>query len=222
MTPMPCVRDVWNSHDSQVWREALGRYWSSGIIRPENMPLEKEFESLDPGEVQEMSPDAWYQFLLDKYFRWKYTAPNRYASTTKSLKEYRGLPSGMADLHGIKSEIFQFDQTNIGTGLVIACKIRGLGIAGASGLLAVLFPQRFGTVDQFALKALRGAGQLSEPPAGRKAKEETIGFTKAVAMIEIMRTKAIDNNRIFATDFWTPRRIDMVLWASEPRRKRQL
>jgi len=43
-------------------------------------------ERLDVNIIKAMTPQAWYGFLLDKYFRWKFTAPNRYASTTKTSK----------------------------------------------------------------------------------------------------------------------------------------
>jgi hypothetical protein len=39
--------------------------------------------------------------------------------------------------------------------LKTAGEIKGLGIPGASGLLSVMYPAEFGTVDQFVVKALR-------------------------------------------------------------------
>ncbi len=54
------------------------------------------------------------------------------------------------------------DKDNIQQCLAVACSIRGLGTAGASGLLAVLFPTSFGTVDQFAVKALVKIPELPE------------------------------------------------------------
>jgi hypothetical protein len=41
-------------------------------------------------------------------------------------------------------------------------RIRGLGIAGASGLLSVLFPEYFGTVDQFVVMSLLCINGLKE------------------------------------------------------------
>ena len=37
----------------------------------------------------------------------------------------------------------------------ITIQIHGLGTAGVSGLLAVLFPEHYGTIDQFVVYALR-------------------------------------------------------------------
>lgn len=49
-----------------------------------NLALEKEMDQLDAQTVRRMDPQAWYTLLLEKYFRWRSTAPNRYASTTAS------------------------------------------------------------------------------------------------------------------------------------------
>jgi hypothetical protein len=60
----------------------------------------------------------------------------------------------MKNLGYMQHDLFSFDRNNIQTRLSIVTDIHGLGIAGASGLLAVLFPSHFGTVDQFLVKAL--------------------------------------------------------------------
>ena len=95
---------------------------------------------------------------------------------------------------------------------MIATSIRGLGTAGASGLLSILFPQHFGTVDQFAVKALCQIEDLPEIETIRSMNPEGLTIRDGVLLIKILRVKAADNNRLFGGDFWTPRRIDMVLW----------
>ncbi len=210
MTKVLSIRDLWDSHDIQRWTGALDAYWA--YVRPENERLEREFERLDAQSVQELSPNGWYAFLLEKYFRWKYTAPNRYESTTAQLRKYC-LGDGIAELDGIRSNLFRFDKNDIASGLRIAAGIKGLGIAGASGLLAVLFPSFFGTVDQFALKALRKIDDPPERPVLLRGNPQAIGIRVGTAMIQVMRRKAAENARVFNTDSWTPRTIDMVLWA---------
>jgi hypothetical protein len=80
------TRELWNSSDPKLWQSALSRYWT--FVNPSNLALEKEIEQLDTEVVRTMDSQAWYGFLLEKYFRWKYTAPHRYASTTKTLRSY--------------------------------------------------------------------------------------------------------------------------------------
>jgi hypothetical protein len=48
---------------------------------------------------------------------------------------------------------------------MIASQIRGLGTAGASGLLALMYPTHFGTVDQFVVKGLQQVDDLLEKAA---------------------------------------------------------
>jgi hypothetical protein len=43
-------------------------------------------------------------------------------------------------------------------------------------------------------------------PEGLKIKD-------GIILVEIMKEKANELNKKFDTDFWTPRKIDMVLWA---------
>jgi hypothetical protein len=91
-------------------------------------------------------------------------------------------------------------------------QIRGLGTAGASGLLALMYPEAFGTVDQFAVKALRDVDNLAEEPLLAAMNPDGLNTKDGVLLINIMRRRAAQNNRLFNTDEWTPRKIDKVLW----------
>ena len=104
------VAELWKSRDQQTWQKALHRYWT--FVKPANLALEKEMDQLDAGPVMKMDPEGWYKFLLEKYFRWKYTAPNRYASTTKILRSYAS-NNELAALHAIKERLFARDKNNI-------------------------------------------------------------------------------------------------------------
>src|ERR1700723_3149569 len=153
------TREMWNTNNSDLWQKALNRYWA--FVKPSNLALEKEMEQLDAETVRVMDSKGWFGFLLEKYFRWKYTAPNRYGSTTKMLRSYVA-NNELTALHAIKERLFAADKDNIQQCLALPSSVRGLGIAGASGLLAVLFPAHFGTVDQFAVKALAKIPELPE------------------------------------------------------------
>jgi hypothetical protein len=41
---------------------------------------------------------------------------------------------------------------------------------------------------------------------------EALTIADGVLLIELFRRKASDNNRLFNSDTWTPRKIDKVLW----------
>jgi hypothetical protein len=43
---------------------------------------------------------------------------------------------------------------------------------------------------------------------------DNLSLINGMVLINIMFRKAKENNEIFGTDFWTPRKIDMILWSS--------
>jgi hypothetical protein len=204
------IRQMWNGSDPDTWQRALDRYRT--FVKPSNLALENEMDRLDPESVRKMGPEAWYKFLLEKYFRWTYTAPNRYASTTNILRSYAA-NNELAALHSIKERLFAVDRDNIQQCLAVASSIRGLGIAGASGLLAILFPGHFGTVDQFAVKALAKIPDLPEAHLIAAMNPESLKLNEGTVVIRIMRRKSEELNRALSTTDWTPRKVDMVLWA---------
>jgi len=204
------VNDLWRSSNPTAWEQALQRYWL--FVQPRNMELERALDALDVRRLQNLSPQGWYDFLRDEYFRWKYTAPNRYATTTIQLRKYVE-QNALANLDGIRRQLLNFDLNDVGAGLKTAKKIRGLGTAGASGLLSLMYPEHFATVDQFVVKALREVKDLPEADALAKMKPLNLSVADGVLLVDILKRKAVENNQVFGTSSWTPRKIDMVLWA---------
>jgi len=139
------IADLWRSSDSAAWAAAFERYWH--FVRPANRALEQALDRLHLERIRRLDAQGWYDFLPAEYFRWKYTAPNRYATTTRSLGQYADEPGGIELLHGIKHRLLEIDPTDLRAGLSAACEIKGLGTAGASGLLALMYPATFATVD---------------------------------------------------------------------------
>jgi hypothetical protein len=205
------IDKLWQSRQEQDWKQALDYYWNS--VKKENLELERHMDKLCLDSIRDLDPEGWYRFLHDEYFRWKYTAPNRYSTTTVHLSKYRNSTNGLPQLFSIKEKILALDLNDIYAALSVVTKIRGLGIAGASGLLSILYPQSFGTVDQFVVKALQAIPGLPEhEQLMRISPDCQVTATNGVLLIEIMRRKARENNRSFGNNDWTPRKIDMVLW----------
>ena len=207
---MTRIQSLWQSEDSATWEDALSKYWD--YVKPENLALEHEMDQLDASAVQGMNSQEWYDFLLLKYFKWKFTAANRYATTTKHLRSYA--ESGLEPLRVIKEEVFQVQSGDIEEGISAAKKIPGLGTAGASGLLSLLFPHEYGTVDQFVVKALAQVPTLLELDLVSAMNPESLSASDGLVLIRIMKKKSLVLNESFGTDSWTPRKIDMVLWAT--------
>jgi hypothetical protein len=129
--PIP-LGDLWISRDAEAWAGALARYWD--FVLPRNIDLERRFEHLDlAAYIGPLDEKKWYEFLRDEYFRWKYTAPNRYATTTRTLRRYED-ESRLPELNSIKERLLALDPTDIGYGLLVAGEIMGLGTAGASSV----------------------------------------------------------------------------------------
>jgi hypothetical protein len=206
---IPDINSLWHSQESAAWDRALQRYWS--FVQPRNVDLERSLDALDRSRLEHLTAQEWYEFLRDEYFRWKYTAPNRYATTTLQLRKYADT-GAIADLDAIRHQILNVNVTDVRAGLHIAKKIRGLGTAGASGLLSLIYPQHFATVDQFVVKALRGVSGLPESDALSRMNPENLSVTDGVLLIRILKRKAQENDRAFKTQSWTPRKVDMVLW----------
>jgi hypothetical protein len=201
--------ELWTSSDPAAWERALASYWTR--VREKNLELERLLDSLDLERLREMDAEGWYQFLRDEYFRWKYTAANRYASTTQKLQSYVD-DDTLDELDAIRKKLLTLDTDDIPSSLAAADEIRGLGTAGASGLLSLMYPQKFATVDQFVVKALRQVDGLPEAEAILRMDPEGLSIKDGVLLIDILRRKATDNNRLFNSTDWTPRKVDMVLW----------
>jgi hypothetical protein len=118
----------------------------------------------------------------------------------------------LSDLDEIRKRLLGVDQNDARMAIWIAERIPGLGTAGASGLLALMYPQHFGTVDQFAIKALREIRDLPETPALAKMNPDSLTAQDGVSLIGIYRRKADELNSMFQSASWTPRKIDKVLW----------
>jgi len=207
------INKLWYSNDKSLWDKALASYFSSGLIKKDNVTLEREIHNLDPVTIKDMSTEQFYDWLYNVYFVWKYTAANRLATTRKSLSRYK-FEKSMHELEQIHFDLFTFDINDINEGLKIANSIHGLGIAGASGLLAVLYPRYFGTVDQFVVKALRKIDSLPEKDLVIKMNPDNLTIKDGILLIKIMKYKAEELNSIFNSNKWTARDIDKILWAA--------
>lgn len=78
------INQLWHSRNETDWIGAL-TYYDKYIIKDEVRQLDNELDPLDLDAIRNLDAQGWYSFLRDKYFRWKYTAPNRLATTTASL-----------------------------------------------------------------------------------------------------------------------------------------
>ena len=204
------VNYLWNHGSESDWQDALAHYYD--LLNTQTKALDRYMELLNAEEVARLSPSDFYEFLHDKYFVWKYTQKNRLATTRKSLRKYVE-QDRLSELADIQRRLFAAKRADAESCLRIASEIRGLGTAGASGLLSILFPKDFGTVDQFVVKSLLEVEGLPQHTVLDEMKPDFLKVTHGALLVGILREKAAQLNRTFHTDFWTPRKIDMILWS---------
>lgn len=210
----PMIANLWFNGNESEWLKAEKDYWM--LVLDKNLDLEKCIENLDSSEVEKMDANNFLSWLEKSYYVWKFTDCR--FDPRKHLKKYNDNEE-MKSLEQIKKKLFSFDLSDIAKGLNIATAIYGLGIPGASGLLAVLFPEYFGTVDQFAVKALQKIEGYQSHDILKGMKPQSLSKKNAIILIQLFRNKADELNSRFQTDYWTPRKIDKVLWSIE-RKKR--
>ncbi len=204
---------LWNYGTEANWLDALHQYDVIIDARThEAQWLEKFMDQLQAENVKNMSTAALYDFLSGKYFPWVFTQKNRLATTSKQLRRYIE-ENRMVELAAIHKKLFEIAHSDIEECLNAAMEIRGLGIAGASGLLSVLFPHAFGGVNEYIATSLRGIEGIRYRDELSKMNPVLLTAKDGVVLTKIYREKADELNGRFETDFWTPRKIDKVLWA---------
>ena len=204
------LKELWQNGTERQWQEALDNYYF--MLRPEQRDIENYINNIDTETIKRLDENEFYDFLYNKYFVWKYTAKNRLATTRKCLEKYIH-NNELLKLKDIQTRIFSIPKDDVGKCLAATCEIYGLGTAGASGLLAILFPANFGTVDQFVVKRLQEINHSVYNSELNKMNPEGLKIKDGIILVEIMKGKAKELNKKFNTDFWTPRKIDMVLWS---------
>ena len=204
---------LWHDGNESDWKEALHRYYENPTVK-QNKELEKRMDEVTPETIKKMTVQEFYRFLHEEYFVWKYTAKNRLTTTRKQLEKYE--QEGMEKLEVIRHKIFRaFDDDPEDTEELLckAQQIHGLGIAGASGFLAILFPEYYGTIDQFLVYALWRVENLPEHSVLEKIKPESLSIEDGIILENILRKKAKELNEKFDSAEWNPKKIDMILWA---------
>jgi hypothetical protein len=213
------VSDWWHLSDPQAWAPALEqRYWN--LVKYEKQKvLERKLEPLDlehlRNRISKFDAKEWYGFLKSEYFPWKYTDPRWLPGYLRELERQYHEHSGEFDQ--VRKRLLTVDVNDVGAGLNAARGatggIRGLGVAGASGLLALMYPKTFGTVDKFVVKALKEVRNLPESAAlERIAQPDNMNVVDAVLLIRIMQKKAAAINFQLQATTWTPRKVDKILW----------
>ena len=180
----------WNNNSHTLWLEKENLYMD--VVISTNQQLEQELENFPVSKIANMSGEEFFNFLYDKYFVWKYTAKNRLATTRTHLLKHK---ENIEELNDIKKLLVSFDAKDIKKGLEITTKIKGLGTAGASGLLSLLYPSYYGTVDQFIVLRLQESDEFKNDQYLHKISPQNLTIQDGVYLISILQKKAEELNR---------------------------
>ena len=199
------VNLLWHAGRDADWEKALSDY--DKLLLPANVDVERRLAprpsmAMGTQRIKKMSPAQWRTFLHDEYFVWKYTAKNRLATTRTTLGKETD-----EHLAQVRKQLLSLDVSDVKTALKTATEIGGLGVAGASGLLSLMYPEAFGTVDQFVVKALLKVGDLPEQERLAQMNPEGLTIDDGVVLTRILRRKAAELG-----EGWTPRKVEAALW----------
>jgi hypothetical protein len=210
------INDLWELRDENKWLDALDLYWVDPTVC-RNRDTEQFMHHVELEYIQRLDPQEWYDFL-NKYFRWKFTGNHLHERLMDLDKNsFEHLFSVKGSLEAIAGPDLADSRKCLN--LVKSPRIRGLDYPGASGLLALIFKEWFGTVDRCALESLskieslREKQRVGEIRAWEKTKKDW-RESDAVLVIDIMRRKAVQLNAWFGTNKWTPHKIATILWTS--------
>lgn len=210
------INNLWELRDEDKWLDALDRYWVNPTVC-KNRDTEQFMDKVELEYIQNLDMQEWYDFL-NEYFHWKFTG-NHLHERLMDLDK-----NSFEHLFSVKRSLVAIDELDLADSrkclnLVISPRIRGLDYPGASGLLALIFKEWFGTVDRCVLESLCKIESLPEKQrigeirACVKIKKEWRA-RDAVLVIDIMRRKAVQLNAWFGTNRWTPHKIATILWTS--------
>ncbi|HBQ93983.1 MAG TPA: hypothetical protein DD856_01835 [Sulfobacillus sp.] len=150
---MERLNHVWHSNDENLWEAAANEYWNIPTVNAKRA-LEKRMEMIHQSRnVILSSPTHFYEFLRDDLYPWK--LDSMYISTQqRNLSHYHeSVPNGLDIIRQrLATNPSTVRQLQIDGLLNQMSVIGGMGISVASGCLAVLFPEHFGTVDRFCLR----------------------------------------------------------------------
>ena len=204
---LPDINDLWDSRDERKWLVALARSWLTLAARKEH-ELVQFIHTVALEYVRGFAVQGWYDFLA-RYFHWQF-AGNHLQQKLRDLDR-----NSFEQLFAVKCSLVAVDQPGLADArkclnLVRSPRIRAWDYPGASGLLAVVFKESFGTADTCILESLWKIESL--PEKGKMREIRAWVRTKndwrdadAVLVIDVMGRKAAQLNPAFGTSKWTPR-----------------
>lgn len=223
---MSRLNELWHRGTEDDWEEAVREYWTVPGVSSQRA-LEEQMDNIHESRTTVLRDvDRFYKFLKEELYPWK--MDRLYvASQQENLERYHvSTPHGIDRLRQyLLITVPKWGSVDINEVYKRMSVVGGMGIPVASGCLALLFPEHFGTLDRFCLRAsltvegntitdyLRVTEDVTRNPDHFFDKyEDALRLHVAKLITMLYREKARDLNAKYSTDVWTPRRVEKVVW----------
>ena len=201
------LKAVWDQPVERKWEDLQACYWEVESVK-KHMCLEQELNNSK--HVEQLIKNDFKSFILNKYIPWKYTDCRWTLRYEEKLKSWKGADKFAEDILDYEERLKHtnnYEERILQEGIELRNELYGIGVAGITGLLSLLIPEVFGTVDKYVAKSMMALGLIEvKNPSNIKIKE-----AKDMEMIMIKKAKEL--NYRFNVDIWTPRKVDMILWS---------
>lgn len=206
--------ELFRFDDESKWEEyeKIKYYDYANKDGRDDKQMEKALNS-ELGKIKEVEFDKFFNILIEPYYEWIRMQPVNKNFITEN-KEI--LKKSFMELVA-----FEYERTlcekpcceYYGKYFSILEQVKGIGEVSASGLLAIIHPELFGILNSDVQEILK-----------EKYPGEFDGREKCVLMEEKLLEISKELNKAFGGDYWTPRRVDKVLWsvAKESEKKSKL
>ena len=196
----------WDSISESEWDNALAIYHCTLDTR-EKRSRDARVTIINAYVLRTFNPNEFYHFLLNEFLVWKHLDKRRLASTQNKLCSMT-----LNSLAIIQQELVN-QALNDKELLNVALKIPGIGYSGATALLSILYPNRFGTVDKHVIISLKSAKSMQNDAIIQSINPDHFTKKQTLYVINKMQQKAKILNYTFQKNSWTPRAVDKAIWA---------
>jgi hypothetical protein len=194
--------------DLKDFEQGLEDYWNEIKRRSDIIQRrERAYETLAT-RFRARKPPHFTRSEVTLIIRWKHT-DGRWCS--RSLSGLQRVSDGR--LMNLTSQIDDLDASEL---MALFCgAITGVGVATISAIITAARPDRFAVIDDFALRAIFFHYR---PEWVRRVYRDKKGRFQPTErdyrpFVEFCRERAAEMSRLAKRRLWTPRMVEMALWA---------
>ncbi len=195
----------------------MNKYLLNYMNNVTHSEIEIKFDNYNEITFQNMDNREWLTFIRDEYQTWKHTNGMVRAKLKRIVSEVDG--QIICEIH---STLLSSDKVDIQNNLQLFCDLPGFGPPSASGVLSLMFPTHFGTVDRRVIGTFKQCqnsdirDRLAKLIDRYERNSGNMWFSvpEAALVIQVYRDAAEELSRRSGVT-WTPRMVDKALWSAD-------